>query len=65
MGTDVDPRAAALTDIRESEIHAPIDATNGVPKTAPGLPAWTERGSERPLQIADLDRPKLAASSCS
>jgi len=60
MDADINPPVAALADIRESGILAPFGATNGVPKTAPGLPTWTERASERPLQSADLDRPQLA-----
>ena len=62
MDADLDPPVAALADIRESGILAPFDATNGVPKTAPGLPTWIERAIERPLQSADLDRPQLADS---
>ena len=37
-----------------------IRATYGVSQIASGLLAWIERALERPLQSADLDRPKLA-----
>jgi len=46
--------------ISDTELHALIAATYGVPQSAPGLLARIERALERPLQSADLDRPQMA-----
>ena len=37
MDTDLTAIKAALADISDTELAAPITATYGVPKTAPGL----------------------------
>ena len=42
MNADLNPVAAALAELTDTELHALIDATNGLPQTAPGLLAWIE-----------------------
>ena len=42
MDTNSFAMKAALAEHTDGELHALIDATNGVPQTAPGLLAWIE-----------------------
>jgi hypothetical protein len=62
MDADLDLIVAALAALNDGELLALIDATYKAPQIAPGLLAWIEGALERPLQNADLDRPKLAGS---
>jgi hypothetical protein len=42
MDTDLAFIAAALAELEDGELAAPIDATNNVPQAAPCLLAWIE-----------------------
>ena len=42
MDADLQQVVAALARLDDRELRALIDATNGVPQTAPGLLAWIE-----------------------
>ena len=42
MGEDLQAVSSALGERTDSELHALIDATNGVPQIAPGLLSWIE-----------------------
>jgi hypothetical protein len=42
MDADLQPVVAALAHLADGELAALIEASNGVPQTAPGLLAWIE-----------------------
>lgn len=42
MDLDLTPVVDAFAGLSHGELHALIDATNGVPQVAPGLLAWLE-----------------------
>ena len=49
METDTTAVKAALADISDAGLAALISASDGVPQTAPGLPAWIDSAGERDL----------------
>jgi hypothetical protein len=56
IDADLDPVATALAELRDAELRALIDATNGVPQVAPSLLAWIEGACDWELnRRADLD----------
>lgn len=58
MNVDLAPAIAALAELDDGELHALIDATNGVPQTAPGLLAWIEGACDWEVnRRAGLDYP--------
>lgn len=60
MDTDLAPVVEALTELTDDELHALIDATNGVPQVAPGLLAWIDGTCNWELnRRAGLDFPLL------
>ena len=46
MDADLAPVVAALANLADGELAALIEASNGVPQTAPGLLAWIEHAAD-------------------
>lgn len=65
MGTALSDIAVALAALTDGELHALIDATGGVPQTAPGLLTWIEGACDWELNrrhAQDYDLRPLAAA---
>ena len=61
--SELDHDAGAPARFIDSELHARIEAMHKAPQVAPGLLAWIDSASQRPLTGAHPDRPVVAAGS--
>ena len=56
INTILIPHLPGCAERSDTDLHALIASTYGVPQSAPGLLAWIEGMAERPLTGSDLDR---------